>query len=116
VPRSNAKTYGAEDPRGKHTIRGEGQRLKMKIRSPSLRHLIAAIVVCSLAGTAQASLGDRLPEFRECVKVSPSSSRDPFKKGARTHPRRRFARKPIARMTQLQFVCKAFSTSNEQIL
>ncbi|OCK96245.1 Per1-like protein [Cenococcum geophilum 1.58] len=41
----------------------------MKIRSPSLWHLIAATVVCSLAGTAQASLGDRLPEFRECVKV-----------------------------------------------
>jgi hypothetical protein len=28
------------------------------------------VVLLSLAGLSQASLGDRLPEFRECVQVS----------------------------------------------
>ena len=85
VAKISAKTSGAEDPRGKHTIHGEGQRLKMKIRSPSLWHLIAATVVCSLAGTAQASLGDRLPEFRECVKVSLQFKR-PLQEGSTHSP------------------------------
>lgn len=65
---------------------GEGQRLKMKIRSPSLWHLIAATMVCSLAGTAQASLGDRLPEFRECVKVSLSGPKRPLQEGSTHSP------------------------------
>lgn len=39
----------------------------MMLRPSSLLALVA--VVCSLWGTVEASLGDRLPEFRECVQV-----------------------------------------------
>ncbi|KAI8635195.1 Per1-like-domain-containing protein [Xylariaceae sp. FL1651] len=43
------------------------RRLKTSTRTPSL--LLLALIVCLLLQRAEASLGDRLPEFRECVEV-----------------------------------------------
>ncbi|OTB08805.1 hypothetical protein M426DRAFT_162077 [Hypoxylon sp. CI-4A] len=45
--------------------------------SSSLTYLFVAICICLQWGTAEASLGDRLPEFRECVEVCARENCDP---------------------------------------
>ena len=42
----------------------------------NLRFFLAIIVVCFLLQNVSASLGDWLPEFRECVEVSQNSRRN----------------------------------------
>jgi hypothetical protein len=37
--------------------------------SPALLLLLIGLIVCLLLGTAEASIGDHLPQFRECVQV-----------------------------------------------
>ncbi|KXJ95830.1 Per1-like-domain-containing protein [Microdochium bolleyi] len=52
-----------------------------RTRVPWLAALMLVAVLCLLATPAEASLGDRLPEFRECVKVCERDNCDP-----RNHP------------------------------
>jgi hypothetical protein len=44
----------------------------MRQRNNSKWRFTAIAALLLLAGVAHASLGDRMPEFKECVKVTPS--------------------------------------------
>lgn len=59
-------------------------RWKTVTAPPSLP-LLVGLIACLLLQTAEASLGDRLPEFRECVEVRDALAR-PLPSARRVRP------------------------------